>query len=567
MIHGRLLLVGLCAGLASVMASGQGQQTPIFRASTDVVPLTVTVLDQRGNSVTDLKLSDFTVIENKTPREILNFFTQTFTAQPAAATSSSVDRAAKPAGIAPSTRRVFLVLLGYGRIQYPTKAIDGVQAFIRDRMLPQDLLAVMAFSRSTDFTGDRDQLHRMLERYRQEHERIILEIDEFILRHLPGEPLPQWIHDDIGAVFTGLPTDRITKRPPIWSGVGQADGAARDAVTMLMGATRGRMLQDNPWDRAPTAEDFRNVRTLASRHISLGDALIRSSALKLTAGIEYLRHLEGERQVLYLGRDVISGNWVARALNDARITLHIARTHGPEPRGGSMLATMAMQRLVEQNGGTFTGNTYADKALERADEVSRFSYLLGYAPSNPALDRKYRDVEVKVNRPGVTVHYRHGYYAIAEPDATTLREVITEERLTAAAADDRPATDIKLVAQAELLPKLGVLHTIRVSLRIDASRLSFGSGDSDPKAELSLRIFVGDDKEGLVGDLADEVVIRADATEQARLAREGIPYVTRIDLRGPPKYVKVLVYNYGTDLLGSAMVRLPDARKLLTFDF
>jgi hypothetical protein len=198
--------------------------------------------------------------------------------------------------------------------------------------------------------------------------------------------------------------------------------------------------------------------------------------------------------------------------------------------------------------------------LTHADEVSRFSYLLGYAPSNPALDRKYRDVEVRVNRPGVTVHYRHGYYAIGEPDAITLREVITEERLTAAAAYDRPATDIKLVAQAELLPKLGVMHTIKVSLRIDASRLSFGSGDSDPKAELSLRIFVGDDKEGLVGDSADELVVRADAAEQARLAREGIPYVTRIDLRGPPKYVKVLVYNYGADLLGSAMVTLPDAR-------
>ena len=367
LIRRRVLLAGLCAGLASVIASGQGQQTPIFRASTDVVPLTVTVLDQRGKPVTDLKPSDFTVIENKTPREILNFFTQTFTAQPTAATSGSLDRAAKPASIVPNTRRVFLVLLGYGRIQYPTKAIDGVQAFIRDRMLPQDLLAVMAFNRSTDFTDDRDQLHRMLERYRQEHERICLEIDEFIKRHLPGEPLPQWIHDDIAAVFTGLPTARITKRPPIWSSADQADGAARDAVTMLMGATRGRVLQDKPWDRVPTAEDFRNVRTLASRHINLGDALIRSSALKLSAGIEYLRHLEGEKQVLYLGREVISGDWVAHVLNDARITLHVARTHGPEPRGGMGFATMAMQRLVEQNGGTFTGNTYADKALERAD--------------------------------------------------------------------------------------------------------------------------------------------------------------------------------------------------------
>ena len=48
----------------------QQQTPPVFRGGTTVVPLTVTVVDQSGAPVKDLKASDFTVYENKRPRTL-----------------------------------------------------------------------------------------------------------------------------------------------------------------------------------------------------------------------------------------------------------------------------------------------------------------------------------------------------------------------------------------------------------------------------------------------------------------------------------------------------------------
>src|SRR4051812_39821194 len=44
-----------------------GQDQPVFRAGTTIVPLTVTVLDRNNHPVTDLKQGDFTILEGKVP--------------------------------------------------------------------------------------------------------------------------------------------------------------------------------------------------------------------------------------------------------------------------------------------------------------------------------------------------------------------------------------------------------------------------------------------------------------------------------------------------------------------
>jgi hypothetical protein len=301
--------------------------------------------------------------------------------------------------------------------------------------------------------------------------------------------------------------------------------------------------------------------------------MLMSSILKAYAGIEYLRYLEGEKHMLYLGETGLvplspsiepetkkeDDAKLARRLNDARITLAMVKTTGPPPvshRGrlpgfGDLIATLGFQQIAELNGGTFTGVSYADKALEKVDRISRFSYLLGYAPSNPALDGKYRKIEVKVNRKDVVVQYRHGYFAVSEPEPLNLRELVSSSRLEAAATFDGGAKDIKLDVNAELLPRLGITHQLRVTMKIDATRLAFAQVGSERAARLELRIYVGDDKEKIVGDWSDQLKITADETAQAEFVRDGIPYTVRIPLTGIPKHLKVVVYDYGSDLVGT----------------
>ena len=140
-----------------------------------------------------------------------------------------------------------------------------------------------------------------------------------------------------------------------------------------------------------------------------------------------------------------------------------------------------------------------------------------------------------------------------EPTPLELGELVTASRMEGAATSDREATDIKIDARAELLPRMGTAQQLRVDLKIDAARLSFGPTPSGRAAEIDLKIYVGDDKENVVGDWSDRLRIRASEEQQAEFVRDGIAHSVRITLRGTPKYVKVLVYDYGSDLIGTSM--------------
>ena len=53
--------------------------------------------------------------------------------------------------------------------------------------------------------------------------------------------------------------------------------------------------------------------------------------------------------------------------------------------------------------------------MDAIDQSSRFEYVLGYYPSDSRLDGRFRRIVVRVNRPGLTVLYRRGYFARDAP--------------------------------------------------------------------------------------------------------------------------------------------------------
>jgi VWFA-related protein len=72
--------------------------------------------------------------------------------------------------------------------------------------------------------------------------------------------------------------------------------------------------------------------------------------------------------------------------------------------------------LAEETGGLLFDNANDLKpAFQRIDSDLRNYYLLGYTPLNRSLDGKFRAIQVKVKRPGVTVAARKGYFAVRNP--------------------------------------------------------------------------------------------------------------------------------------------------------
>ena len=97
-----------------------------------------------------------------------------------------------------------------------------------------------------------------------------------------------------------------------------------------------------------------------------------------------------------------------------------------------------MQSIVNiafLTGGESSRFDFARNALDKIDRTTLTGYLIGYYPSNPSRDGRYRKLDVRVNRRGATALFRHGYDATDEP-AVDRRTLLTLRRVS---ADWRPS--------------------------------------------------------------------------------------------------------------------------------
>lgn len=77
-----------------------------------------------------------------------------------------------------------------------------------------------------------------------------------------------------------------------------------------------------------------------------------------------------------------------------------------------------MQVLAERTGGRpFFNNNDLRRALRRAADDSRLTYVLGYHPSHDQWNGQFREIKVRVRRPGVRLRHRRGYFAQPEEPA------------------------------------------------------------------------------------------------------------------------------------------------------
>ena len=112
--------------------SAQSPQLPgAFRTAVTVVPVDVRVIGRDGRPVTDLRADDFSVLENGVVQEIVQFSPIGLESTPAASPDDAPPQLVLSASSATEAhQRVFLILLGRGRLQTPFKAIDALIDFV-----------------------------------------------------------------------------------------------------------------------------------------------------------------------------------------------------------------------------------------------------------------------------------------------------------------------------------------------------------------------------------------------------------------------------------------------------
>jgi VWFA-related protein len=585
-----LTLFALLSAAAVPQARPDPQQRPLtLRSRTTIVPIDVRVVDRDGRAVRDLTAADFTVVEDGVPQRIGLFSAHAFTPDEAAAKTASV-RDAPPDPGAPINRRVFLVVLGRGRHQDVSRYVDVLAQFIDDRLLPQDLVALVAWNRATDFTTDHPLIARIVERYRDRHNGIEMDLRHWFsgLRAVYGsKEIPPHIQSQIDAVFAEA--DAVRPRPLPPAPLPDEAAIARDARQTSDELLRSRLNETARAAGAATLPDPSAELTASLTDLDFDEYMAQMTetmqdAGNLYAAIGYLRFLEGEKHLVFVTEDGIrlprqeNNISIARVAADARIALDIVQTGGvagaPPPRflpGGGIamqpVATsnevfdqsFAMQDLrlmADLTGGQLHAYRTAGDAFGRLNDGVQFQYLLGYYPSNAALDGTFRKIAVTVSRPDVRVMARRGYFASERPAPPDRRELIVFNRIQGASTHAGAIDHLKLTLGAPAFTGSSRGGEVALDVILDISRVRFGVEGGRSVATLDLAVFCADAKGGGVGDSRQQVNLTLTPARRAELAASGVPIRLRLPVTAVPATVKVVVYDFAADLVGSATVRV-----------
>jgi VWFA-related protein len=563
----------------------QPQQRPTFRSGVSLVPVDVRVVDRMGKPITDLTEQEFSVLEDGAPQTIRHFSKHEFTAEAAFAAGAPEFRTAETPDLAPQNRRVFLLVLGRGRHQSVSKYVDGLVSFVRSRILPQDHVAVLAWNRATDFTTNHALVADVLTRYRDAHEAIEMDLSMWFsgLRAIYGSTeIPSHIQKQIDVVFSTA--EELRPRPPAPAPIVDADRIRADVRETARDLASGVLSRDRLTRGFSNLGEF----SVTSAHLSgwdFDDYIARMTETlqdtgNLYAGVAYLRLLAGEKHLVFVTANGVSlpsqddNRSLARVAADARIALDFVQTGGvvgappvqitagrvsmePVATSNQVFAQgfnmQDLRLMADRTGGQLMAYRTADDAFRRLERSMQSQYLLGYTSTNAAIDGTFRKVTVKVSRPGAMVIAREGYMALEQPEAMDRRELVTFSRIRNAAAYPSIVDHLGV----RLDKASGTATDVSVNVLVDITRVQLEQRDGIHAADLEVAMYAGNAKDLPIGDTRRRIELRLTPEEYAKALKEGVTFTMTSKVRETARVVKVVVYDYGADLVGTAVTRVP----------
>ena len=342
-----------------LVAAGNAQQAPTpappptFRAGVDVVQLDVSVLDRNRRPVRGLTAADFTVLEDGKPQHVVAF--QAFDLPDRIIPATPWMREVAP-DVATNRvldgRLVVVVIAGMpGRDYWTSATATRIAETILDQLGPDDLTAVVYTAESDKrqgFTSDRARIRAAL-------------------------------------------TDITRWAPPRLNTKITCAGAVLDELLRVADT-----LQAEPQRR--------------------------KTIFFVSAGFRMREPLPNDcvgGAIKDLLRDAQRGNINIYGIDPGRLLAGWQMNEGsgiapPAPLNVRLEGSDGLRRLSESTGGRAIINDEKDHPeVEIPDvfEENSSYYLLGFRSANPKPDGQFRKLDVRVNRPGVEVRTRSGYFA------------------------------------------------------------------------------------------------------------------------------------------------------------
>ena len=510
-----------------------------FRVDTEVVLVNAVARDKQGKAITDLKSEDFTLLEDGKPQRILSFDSENLdttplgpppaVAQEKPAPPSAPILTAKDADQALSNKRVmvlFFDLTGMNPDEVQ-RSVDAARKYLNTRMTAADMIAVASLSSSLrldqDFTGDRARLLRVLNRF----------------SHAEGQGLDN-----------GL--------------TGDADGIEESGNAYTPDETEYNQFNTD-----------RKLEALQSVCQVLAKFNQKKSIIYFSGGVTQTG-IENQTALRAAVNAAVKANVAIYTMDSRGLTADPpgGSAASASLRGTAMYSGAGVQNQLDKNfasqetlvtlAGDTGGKSFLDtndlgEIFDRVQKDTSVYYVLGYKSSNPLRDGHYRHIQLKVNRPGINLEFRKGYYA--PKDYKHFNAEDKERQLEDELASELSSTDVAVYMAASYFREEENRFYVPVSLVVPGSQIPFTKGGDKDKATLDVIGQVTDELKRQVGSVRETVKLAVDAAQEVQ--RKNVQYTTGFILGAGKYHIKFVVRENESGKIGSFETdfTVPDIRK------
>jgi VWFA-related protein len=550
---------------AGTVVATAAQEPPVFPAAVEQVLVDALVVDGRGRPVTSLLREDFVLAEDGLPQAIASF-EPPVVADPGARKGGAREPAAAGAVLA-----VVFDDLGLTHAQ-GARARAAVLAFSRSRDAAGLVLLATTSGRERWPRQDGEEPASLAE---------VVGRLSGLARPAASAPMTDTEACLVHVAHDGPTLERLKARYRAAVGVGEALRSGSGPLVQAEAA--GTCLRAMTHAHLALAELGRATDALSSRQGRRSAVLVSGGLLRVDALPELRRLLEASR------RASVTLHFVdASALEGARSFVggpestfgpadeaRAAASSAAEPfaaaeggRDADRAATAGAVHVAEETGGLVVSRTNALAAgIARVAADSRARYVLGYVPTRPAADDRYRTITVRLapghdsRRRAWTVRARRGYFpaAAARPPSHAGTEPRTAPVTGVAEAASPPDAELlPLRLRAETLedapgepPRVRCLLTARV----DLGRVPVHEADGRRTARLQAEFAVV--AEGVADPIRIEKTVDLDLVAGAHVRRDRwLPIQAEVLLARGLHALTVTVRDAASSRAGAARVAL-----------
>lgn len=503
----RVVVALAIAGLPVLVAA----QQPTFRAQVDLVEIDAVVLDAAGNPVNGLTADDFELAEDGKGQTIAAF----------SAVDIPLERDDRPlyspTAIEPDVLsnqrepgRTYLIVLDDMHPMLALRTRYFLRRFFERHLGANDVAAIsytgIGANNSQEFTGNRRLLLAALDRFGG---------------NIPGERPPD------AATLPGqtLPGSGMTSQQVEARAMARTALRSFRAITEFMAAVPGQRKAILFISTGTTMSDLATVVDYRGGTMSIEAEDAHAAMRAASVGHVAIYPIDPRG----LTPDGGGGEEVTAEAQAALSTTGIAR----------LTETSNLRMLADATGGFafINQNTY-DDAFRRLVRENSSYYVLGFYSTNDRRDGRFRRVQLRVKRPGLTVRARSGYVA-PKGRATAAPEAAPSKNLTpattAAFSSAIAARGIPLRMIAAPYKGAGRDASVAIAIGVDVTALDLAERDGTFSGQLELAIGASSGRRTMIGGEFNHASLALKPETLARARVNGLQILAELAL-APGRY-------------------------------